>query len=136
MTLFTVGCGGDSPAATMQGTPATFTAIYAEIFPATTNARCNFCHSMPARDTSNGKLGVGSDRDSAFAALVGTTSSSSHCNGMSLVVPHHPEQSLFYLKLSSDPPPCGSRMPIGGKHLSDNQLAMIRSWIEGGAADD
>jgi hypothetical protein len=114
---------------------ARFSQIYAELFPATTAPRCNFCHSMPASDTSNGKLSVGTSQDVAYAMLVGKDSSSSRCNGMPLVTPGDPEASLFYLKLM-DPSPCGARMPLGGSALSASQLEQVRSWIAAGAKND
>ena len=52
-----------------------------------------------------------------------------------LVVPGHPEQSLFYTKLTATPP-CGARMPFGGGALPDAQIEMVRSWIAAGALDD
>jgi hypothetical protein len=112
-----------------------FSEIYAELFPAKTNARCNFCHSMPASDKSNGMLGMGDSKDAAYAALMAKTSASTHCTGMPLLTPGDPEASLFFLKFS-EPAPCGARMPLGGAQLTAAQLARIRSWIERGAKND
>jgi len=121
----------DPPAA------AKFSDIYAQIFPAMTPAKCNFCHSQPASQVSNGKLHTGAEGDieSAYAALVGQTSSSKDCSGKALVVPGKPEESLFYTKLTASPP-CGARMPFGGGALPDTQIEMVRSWIAAGAKDD
>jgi hypothetical protein len=33
-------------------------------------------------------------------------------------------------------PPCGNRMPLGGKALSATQIRLIRSWVAAGANDD
>lgn len=124
------GCdtGGGQP-------PGTFTEIFETLFPPTTNARCNFCHSMPASDISNGNLSTGTDQDAAYAALVGTTSTSSRCAGKQLVVPYHPEESLLLDKLQATPS-CGDRMPLGGMALSDMELEVVRSWIAAGAKND
>ena len=143
-----LGCGGDESsgeptdasvsAAQEAGPPPAathFSEIYAALFPSTTNARCNFCHSMPASEASNGKLSVGMDAQTAHAALVGKSSASAKCMGRPLVVPGHPETSLLLQKLSATPP-CGSRMPVGGAALSDAQLEQIRSWIAAGAPND
>lgn len=135
-----LGCGSSggapSPApAPDAAAPATFTAIYAMLYPTSTNARCNFCHGMPPNKTSNGNLTVGNDKATAYAALVGKTSASPGCNGRSLVVAGQPESSLFLQKLSEDPP-CGSRMPLGGNLLTDEQREMVHSWIAAGAKDD
>lgn len=138
------GCASDSPSSSSAAgagaggsradSPVMFSAIYPMLFPSQTAARCNFCHSMPASDTSNGNLHMGSDMASAYAALVDQDSSSSKCAGKVLVVPEHPEQSLLLLKLSPNPP-CGNRMPVGGMPLTAAQIALVRDWIAGGALD-
>jgi hypothetical protein len=114
---------------------ATFTQIYAMMFPMATNARCDACHSMPANDIANGNLEMGKTQLSAYTALVGRSSTSSRCMAQPLVVPNHPEMSLLFQKLSPTPP-CGSRMPLGGAAFNDAQMEMIRSWIAAGAAND
>jgi hypothetical protein len=129
------GCGSSPTAPTAPTEPASFGEVYATFFPANTNARCNYCHGLQATDTSNGKLHMGEDKATAYAALVGKTSSSSHCGSRALVVPGDPEASLLYQKLS-EPSPCGSRMPLGGALLSAAQREMVRSWIAAGAKDD
>jgi len=90
---------------------------------------------MPPSDISNGNLATGADQDSAYAALVGPTSTSSKCGGMAFVVPHDPDASLFLDKFSAVPE-CGDRMPLGGKVLDDAQVEMVRSWIDAGAQND
>jgi hypothetical protein len=90
---------------------------------------------MPASQTSNGKFHTGTDQAETYNALLSTTSTSTSCAGRSLVVPGDPENSLFALKIS-DPPPCGNRMPLGGKALSAKQVEMIKTWIAAGANDD
>jgi hypothetical protein len=130
-----MGCGGDGNGSQDSTPAATFTAIYAMAFPPTTNARCEFCHSMPPTDVGNGKLHVGSDQQTAYAALVGKVSASAQCMGLPLVVPSQPDMSLLLHKLSPNPP-CGSRMPLGGTPFTDVQLEMVRSWIAAGAKND
>ena len=124
------GCdaGDDAP-------PGTFSEIYDTLFPPTTPARCDFCHSMPASDVSNGNLSTGTDRAAAYAALVDQKSTSSRCAGKPLVVPFHSEQSLLLDKLMAKPS-CGDRMPLGGMQLSDAELEVVRSWIDAGAMND
>jgi hypothetical protein len=122
-------------ASTPKDPPATFTEVYSMLFPMTTNARCVACHSMPANDIANGNLQMGAEKATAYAALVGHTSTSTRCMNRALVVPAQPEMSLLVQKLSANPP-CGSRMPLGGNMLSDAQLSVVRGWIEAGAKDD
>ncbi|HVW24934.1 MAG TPA: hypothetical protein VHC69_06160 [Polyangiaceae bacterium] len=133
------GCGGDATSTQMTAPStspaATFSQIYAMAFPSMTAPRCEFCHSMPPSDVGNGKLHLGTDQQTAYAALVGQTSMSARCGGHPLVVPNQPEMSLLYLKLSPNPP-CGSRMPLGGTPFTDAQLEMVRSWIAAGAPND
>jgi hypothetical protein len=128
--------GGASGGAAGQAAPgASFSAVYAMMFPMETNARCNACHANPANDVGNGKLSMGMDKATAYAAIVGKASASSHCMNQMLVVPGKPEASLFYLKLTATPP-CGVRMPNGGNAFTEAQLEMVRSWISAGAHDD
>lgn len=45
-----------------------------------------------------------------------------------------PQESLLYMKISSDTPPVGARMPLDGPpYLSANEIALVRRWIEEGA---
>ncbi len=126
-------CASSSSSAAPAG--ATFSDIYPLIFPVTTKAQCNFCHGLPANDKSNGKLSMGMDKATAYAALVGKTSSSSMCSGKALVVAGQPDSSLFLQKLDTTPP-CGGHMPLGGDALPAAQLDMVRTWIAAGAKDD
>ena len=121
---------------TDTGTPATFTEIHTALFPQATAAKCDFCHGQPASQVSNGLLNMGSDdRDAAYAAIVGVTSTSRDCAGQDLVVPGDPDNSVFYVKLLANPG-CGERMPLGGGDLPAEQIMMVRSWIAAGALDN
>lgn len=118
-----------------MGPPGTFSEIYDTILSTQTESRCNFCHSMPASQVSNGMFHTGKDQAETYASIMDRVSTSAACSGRSVIVPGDPEQSLLYLKISG-PPPCGNRMPLGGKALSAAQVQMIRSWIAAGANDD
>jgi hypothetical protein len=126
---------GNDGGAAMAVTGAKFSEIYPALFPSLTNPRCDSCHVMPASEVSNGKLHMGMDKATAYAALVGKTAMGKKCIGRPLVTPGQPEQSLLLQKLGPTPP-CGSRMPIGGAPISDAQLEMVRSWIAAGAKND
>jgi hypothetical protein len=135
-TTSAAGAGSGSAGAAASSDPATtWSEIFDMMFPMATNARCIACHANPANDVGNGNLHMGSDKDSAYAALVGPSSSSSRCMQRPLVVPGQPEMSLLFIKVSESPP-CGSRMPIGGTPFNAAQLEMIRSWIAAGAKND
>lgn len=114
---------------------ATFTEVYELLFPRSSAGQCEMCHALPAHDVVNGNLETGMTQDSTYEALVGKQSASSRCMQMPLVVAGKPEMSLLYLKLTPTPP-CGVRMPNGGKGLTDDQVEVVRSWIAGGAKND
>ncbi len=131
-----LGCGGGDPAADADnGPPGTFGEIYATVLSKTTDSRCNFCHSMPASQVSNGMFHTGMDQAETYAALLDKTSMSSACAGRDMVIPGDPANSLLVLKIAGEPP-CGNRMPLGGKVLSAAQIHMIESWVAAGANDD
>lgn len=115
--------------------PATFSAIYSMLFPRSTKYQCEFCHGLPANEVSNGRLAMGMDQATAYAALVAQPSTSMMCGGRELVTPGDPDNSLLYLKLTSHPP-CGDQMPLSGLALTSSQLQMVRTWIANGAQDD
>jgi hypothetical protein len=135
--LVSSACGGDSGAASEvdAGPPGTFSEIYDTFFPARTEARCEFCHSMPPSDVSNGFLSTGHDKDAAYKALINVQSAGSQCKAKMIVVPFHPESSLLLDKLN-EKPSCGSRMPLGGAAFTADQRELVRSWIAAGAKND
>jgi hypothetical protein len=134
LTLLGLGatsCGSSAP----EPAAATFTQVYSALFPLGTMAQCDYCHDRPPRQNSNGNLDMGHDQATAYTALVSKASMSSTCGGgMQLVVPGSPDMSLLYMKLSG--PPCGDRMPQGGDPITADQLAMVKSWIAAGAANN
>ena len=127
------GCDSASP--TTPAAPATFTQVYEAMFPVHSKGQCNFCHSLPPNQKSNGMLSMGEDRATAYAALVKKPSASAGCKAQVLVVPGKPAESLFLAKLEPSPG-CGDRMPLGGSVLTSAQLEMVRSWIAAGALDN
>lgn len=131
------GCGGSSSTSASASTaPATFSQVYAEIFPLGTHAQCNYCHDRPANEISNGMLDMGHTQADVYAAIVGKPSMSAKCGAShTIVVPGDSSSSLFFLKLQATPP-CGDRMPQGATPLSDASLAMVRSWIDAGAMNN
>lgn len=67
------------------------------------------------------------DGPEAEARLVGQVAAS--CTEFFRVVKGRPSESFLWLKVSSDRPPCGDRMPFGGPPLPEWSLACIRGWI-------
>ncbi len=55
---------------------------------------------------------------------------------LTLVVPGDPEASLLFQKVDSDTPSVGVRMPFGRAPLADDDIELIRLWIEQGAVNN
>lgn len=109
--------------------PESFATIYTAILAPS----CTGCHGAGHRsglDLSTEAAAYASLYDVAAA----TGASNSDCEGSALkrVEPGDAEASLLVQKVEPDPP-CGQRMPRGGASLSEEQIARIRSWVEGGA---
>ena len=80
------------------------------------------CHSEKDKSTGLDLESPGAGkRLSAKAALT--------CDGV-LIDAGKPDASVIYTKLS-DPPPCGSRMPLAHPELAEEDKATIRAWIVG-----
>ena len=90
---------------------------------------CIKCH-----DPSNGALfGAeygGFDISSYRAMMQGGVNS-----GTDIVIPEQPCESLLYLKLSAAVP-FGSRMPMFGPNLTEEDMALLADWIAEGANDN
>jgi hypothetical protein len=50
-----------------------------------------------------------------------------------LVVPGDPEASLLFLKISESQPPVGETMPLFQPPLLNDEVELVRRWIEDGA---
>jgi hypothetical protein len=81
------------------------------------------CHS--AKDKSTG---LDLESPSTGKRLAGKASLT--CNGGVLIEVGNADASVVYTKLS-DPPPCGSRMPLAHPELADEDKQSIRAWITG-----
>jgi len=98
-------------------------------------AHCASCH----RDGGGAAVFFGikirlDSSDDAFSTLVNQTSVQN--SSFTLVKPSDSANSLLYLKISSNNPPVGSRMPLLSSPLSDSQIQTIKDWIDQGAADN
>ena len=97
------------------------------------NERCINCHAPGGFAQM---VGIPWDfrEDAAYDDLVDRLSSQDA--DFTLVVPGDPGASLMFLKVSSESPPVGSMMPLGGPPLMDSEVELIRLWIEQGAVED
>ena len=137
LVIATAGC--DESLRDLAGpTPdleATFSAIQRDIFSATDSAgrtSCITCHN-PQLAVVNGGLNLAGA--GAYAALVNAPSTGKP--GAIRVVPGDPSGSYLLQKLEGVPGIVGVRMPFDGPpYLTIGQIAVIRRWIELGAANN
>lgn len=94
------------------------------------------CHGPgPASQIEQSGLDL-SDRDTAYAEIVGVAAEGMLCAGMgTLVVAGDPDSSLFLEKMVETAPSCGTQMPVAGL-LPADLVAPIREWIMMGAMDN
>jgi hypothetical protein len=110
-----------------SATSATFTEVYALI-----SDNCSPCHT----EGSSGSLDMSSQAN-AYDSLVDQAAAGPACGDSNLVraVPGDAEASLIIQKLEGTAD-CGARMPRNRAPLSEEQIAVFRSWIDAGANDD
>jgi hypothetical protein len=126
--LIAYGCGGSSPTAPSSGSGsgATLTATFSSIQTVILTPRCSGHH--------NGSQSPDLRPASAYASLVNARSTEQP--NLFLVAPGDPEASYLIHKLEGRAGISGSRMPQGGPFLSSADIAVIRSWIQAGAANN
>ncbi len=88
------------------------------------------CHSAASR---NGNLDL--SPGAAYGELVNVTPDAFAAQnaGLLRVNPGHPENSFLLIKLTGPPRDQGSRMPLTGAPLSNEQIDLVRNWILQGA---
>lgn len=106
---------GDSPD---QADPAKVEFFEKKIRPMLAN-HCYHCHSADTKPAGNLRV------DDKNGLLTGGNSGPA-------VVPGHPEKSNILKRVTDKNEK--KRMPIEGKHLTDEQVADLTTWIKGGAA--
>ena len=135
MLVMTLGC--DESLREFAGpTPdlePTFSAIQRDIFNAPDSAgrlACTGCHN-PTGARFNGMNLTGA---TAYATLVNVASVGKP--GAIRVVPGDPDASYLVQKIEGAPGIVGVRMPLTPPYLTPGQIAVIRRWIELGAANN
>ncbi len=124
-----LGCQGANTPLPPTSETVSFAADIQPIF----NNRCIFCHSVGGLADLRGiqlKLTEGVSYD-----LLVDQASVQNAD-LTIVVPGDAQASLVFLKVSSDSPPVGARMPLAGAPLPANELGLIRDWINQGALDN
>jgi hypothetical protein len=117
-----------------QNLTPTFSSIQRDIFESSDSSGrpdCTSCHN-----TQLARFNGGLDLTHAAAYSNLLNAASSDKPGAVRVIPGDPENSYLIHKLEGRPGIVGQRMPISGPFLSPGQIAVIRRWIELGAAND
>jgi hypothetical protein len=113
----------------------TFSSIQRDIFnarDAAGRAACTECHNVQGAILANNLNLTG---PTAYAALVNAPSTGKP--SAIRVVPGDPDASYLVQKIEGAPGIVGERMPrTGGPFLTPGQIAIIRRWIELGAANN
>ncbi len=127
----TGAAGGGAAGTGASGGAATLTMVAEKIY----STQCAVCHGMAAGESRNGNLGGILNKQQFYDAVVGKASTSAACMGKGMyIVPGNPAESLLLKKLMPSPP-CGAQMPPGSE-LPAEDIALLTSWIMGGAKND
>lgn len=121
-----VGGSSDGPA---EGEPVSFANHIQPIL----TVKCTDCH-IPGGLADLAGIELKLTEDVSYALLVDQPSVQDP--SLTLVVPGDAESSLLYLKISSDNPPVGLRMPEFAPALSQGDQTLIRDWIDQGAMEN
>lgn len=123
------GCGSETAVSSPRERPVSFSADIQPIL--ATN--CAGCHSRGgSADLSGIELTL--TEDVAYEELV--HQQSVQRRELAFIVAGDAGSSLFYLKVSSDDPPVGVRMPRFAPPLLAGEIDLIRRWIEQGALNN
>lgn len=116
--LLAAACGGE--------TPATFSEVQSAVF--TPSCAFSSCHSG-----TNPQAGLDLTA-SSYSRIVGVAAMGE--SDETLVVAGDPEASYLLKKLEARDIQVGDTMPPGGQTLSEERIALVRSWIAAGAPND
>lgn len=94
---------------------------------------CTTCHQEGGIADLVG-IGVRLIEGESFAMLIDQPSTQRE--DLTLVVPGDSSASLLFIKVSSNSPLVGARMPLIGPPLSSTEIGLIRDWIDQGAPDN
>ena len=125
LLLILTGCGKEK----CPTEPTTDPSLATDIQPIF-NKSCAFanCHDASAAaglDLSNGK---------AHANLVNVASTNDPAKVR--VIPNDADSSYLYFKIIGNPGDGTLRMPIGGNPLPDNEIQLLKNWIDAGAKNN
>ena len=116
-----------------NGTPSDEMISFARQIQPILAVNCAGCHS-PGGAADLAGIALTLTEDVAYDMLVNQPSVQDLF--FTFVVPGDAESSLLLLKVSSDDPPIGDRMPRFAPPLTAAEIALIRDWINQGAQDN
>ena len=94
---------------------------------------CGGCHS-PGGIADVAGIELQLTANEAFNRAVGQPSVQDP--SLTIIVPGDSASSLLFLKISSNTPPVGIRMPQSAPPLSANEITLIQTWIDQGALNN
>lgn len=126
MVVTAVGCGGASdPVSEPSAGPVTLLVVQSQVF--TPHCALSGCHAG-----SGAPFGLDlSSVVNSSASLNGVASAEKPT--MLRIAPGDAANSYLYWKVSANPSIAGDPMPLTGGPLSNAELSLIASWIDGGA---
>ena len=141
LTLLTIvaGCGGttvppggDNDGNSDGGSNGTTISFARDVQPILTTF-CATCHVEGGLADLSG-IALRLTEAEALDGLIGGMSIQDP--SLAFVVPGNSSSSLLFLKISMVDPPVGDRMPFALLPLEDDEIAIIRDWIDQGAVAD
>lgn len=100
-------------------------------------SRCSVCHDAAGQEYYDSKV-LFTDAAATYDVLINGNVSADTVGGFTkYVVPGDSASSSLYDKVANDPPSSGGDvMPGSGVTLSDSDIEIIGTWIDGGAPDN
>ncbi len=129
--IMAAGCqGGVNPV----GPPTGRTISYSQEVQPIYDAHCTSCHAAGGFGSTFGGGSMVLTSGQSHATTV--DQASAQRPDLFLIRPGDSANSLIYLKVSQNSPPSGETMPLFGDRLSSTELAILRDWIDQGAANN
>ena len=126
---FTIGCGSsNSPSAPSTSTVNFSTQVQQQIF----NPACVACHTDDGRTPAGAPPGLNlKNAGVSISNLVNAAATGKA--GAVRVIPGNPNGSYLIQKLEGAADIAGVRMPRNANPLTNEQIALIKQWIQEGA---
>ena len=126
------GCGGGNDGDSDGGSNGDTISFARDVQPILTTF-CATCHVEGGLADERG-IALRLTEAEALDGLIGGMSVQNP--SLAFVVPGDAASSLLFLKISMVGAPVGGRMPFTNPPLEDKEIAIIREWIDQGAAAD